>query len=117
MAAAHFTLAGAYKGQAKYKEALENAFKSLDIMKVIHGADTQRADIARGYVLIGDIYTCTEEYTLALQNLRDGLKMWIAISNTELMNAKVGICYQKISNIHKKLDNLYSAEDTDIRIS
>ena len=113
----YYIIAAAYKGQNKYKEALENALKSLDILKVIHGTDTQHPDTARVYVLIGDIYTCTGEYTLALKNFRDGLKMWIAISGTELMNNKVGECDQRISNIHKRLGNLYSAEYTDTRIS
>ena len=45
--------------------------------------------------------------------MRDGLKMLISTSDTELMNVEVGECYQRISNIHKKLGNLYSAEDTE----
>ena len=117
LAKSYQTIASAFMGQTKYKEALESALKSLDILKVIHGTDTQHPDTARVYVLIGDIYTCTGEYTLALKNFRDGLKMWIAISGTELMNNKVGECDQRISNIHKRLGNLYSAEYTDTRIS
>ena len=58
-----------------------------------------------------------ESTLLALQNLRDGLKMRIAISGTELMNTEVGECYQRISNVHDKLGNLCLAEDTDTRIS
>ena len=112
----YYAIATAYKGQTKYKEALENALKSLDILKVLF-QEAQNRDIARTYVLVGDIYTCTGEYTLALQNLHDGLKILISISDTELVNTEAGKCFQKIFNIYKELGNLYSAQDTDPRMS
>lgn len=101
-------IATCYTSLGDFGRAKDYSFKALDILNLNEGSNEIKEEIAATFSELGEIYSCEEDYKLALKYANEALKI-----NTNIFGVKnrsTAISLNHLGLVYKYLNKLDSAE-------
>ena len=101
-------IATCYTSLGDFGRAKDYSFKALDILNLNEGSNKIKEEIAATFSELGEIYSCEEDYKLALKYANEALKININIFGFK--HRSTAISLNHLGLVYKYLNKLDSAE-------